>query len=83
MIHNVFTSLFIIIKFLLKQIRKLKRICREPVLLAAIVMILASLALFVLIYLLLFVLFIYLLDQKIRHGPLADDLVLAYHPKRS
>ncbi len=45
--------------------------------------ILASLALFVLIYLLLFILFIYLLDQKIRHGPLADDLAMAYHPKGS
>ncbi len=40
---------------------------------------LASLALFTLIYLALFVLFIYLLDQKIRHGPLADDLEMAYH----
>jgi cytochrome d ubiquinol oxidase subunit I len=40
---------------------------------------LASLALFTLIYLALFVLFIYLLDQKIRHGPLADDLDVAYH----
>jgi cytochrome d ubiquinol oxidase subunit I len=39
----------------------------------------ASLVLFTLIYLLLFVLFIYLLDQKIRHGPLADDLEVAYH----
>ena len=34
-----------------------------------------------LIYLGLFVLFIYLLDQKIRHGPLADDLEVAYHPR--
>jgi len=41
--------------------------------------VLASLALFTLIYLALFVLFIYLLDQKIRHGPLADDLDVAYH----
>ena len=40
-----------------------------------------SLAMFVLIYLALFVLFIYLLDQKIRHGPLADDLEVAYHPR--
>jgi cytochrome d ubiquinol oxidase subunit I len=39
----------------------------------------ASLLLFTLIYLALFVLFIYLLDQKIRHGPLADDLEVAYH----
>jgi len=39
----------------------------------------ASLVLFTLIYLALFVLFIYLLDQKIRHGPLADDLEMAYH----
>ncbi|MBI4537781.1 MAG: cytochrome ubiquinol oxidase subunit I [candidate division NC10 bacterium] len=43
--------------------------------------ILGSLVLFMLIYLLLFILFIYLLDQKIRHGPLADDLAVAYHPK--
>ncbi len=41
----------------------------------------ASLLLFTLIYLALFVLFIYLLDQKIRHGPLADDLAVAYHRK--
>jgi cytochrome bd ubiquinol oxidase subunit I len=44
-------------------------------------LILTSLAMFVLIYLALFVLFIYLLDQKIRHGPLADDLEMAYHPR--
>jgi cytochrome d ubiquinol oxidase subunit I len=43
--------------------------------------ILGSLVLFTLIYLMLFVLFIYLLDQKIRHGPLADDLAVAYRPK--
>jgi cytochrome bd ubiquinol oxidase subunit I len=43
--------------------------------------VLASLALFTFIYLALFVLFIYLLDQKIRHGPLADDLEVAYHHK--
>jgi cytochrome d ubiquinol oxidase subunit I len=43
--------------------------------------VLMSLAMFVLIYLALFVLFIYLLDQKIRHGPLADDLEVAYHPR--
>jgi cytochrome d ubiquinol oxidase subunit I len=43
--------------------------------------ILGSLALFTLIYLLLFILFIYLLDQKIRHGPLADDVAVAYHPR--
>ena len=41
--------------------------------------VIASLVLFTLIYLALFVLFIYLLDQKIRHGPLADDLEVAYH----
>ncbi len=41
--------------------------------------VLASLVLFTLIYLTLFVLFLYLLDQKIRHGPLADDLEVAYH----
>ena len=40
--------------------------------------VLGSLVLFTLIYLLLFVLFIFLLDQKIRHGPLADDLEVAY-----
>jgi len=43
--------------------------------------ILASLAMFTLLYLALFMLFIYLLDQKIRHGPLADDLEVAYHKK--
>jgi cytochrome d ubiquinol oxidase subunit I len=43
--------------------------------------VLTSVILFTLIYLLLFVLFIYLLDQKIRHGPLADDLEVAYHRK--
>jgi cytochrome bd ubiquinol oxidase subunit I len=43
--------------------------------------VLASLAMFTLLYLALFMLFIYLLDQKIRHGPLADDLELAYHRK--
>jgi len=43
--------------------------------------VLTSLTMFVLIYLALFVLFIYLLDQKIRHGPLADDLEVAYHPR--
>ena len=41
--------------------------------------VLASLVFFTLLYLALFVLFIYLLDQKIRHGPLADDLEVAYH----
>jgi cytochrome d ubiquinol oxidase subunit I len=40
---------------------------------------LTSLAMFLTIYLALFVLFIYLLDQKIRHGPAADDLEMAYH----
>ena len=43
--------------------------------------VLTSLIMFVLIYLALFVLFIYLLDQKIRHGPLADDLEVAYRPR--
>ena len=43
--------------------------------------VLTSLAMFVLIYLTLFVLFIYLLDQKIRHGPLADDLEVAYRQR--
>jgi cytochrome d ubiquinol oxidase subunit I len=41
--------------------------------------VLTSLVFFTLVYLALFVLFIYLLDQKIRHGPLADDLEMAYH----
>jgi cytochrome d ubiquinol oxidase subunit I len=36
--------------------------------------ILTSLLLFTLVYILLFVLFIYLLDQKIRQGPTAEDL---------
>ena len=44
-------------------------------------LVIASLVLFTLIYLALFVLFIYLLDQKIRHGPLADDLAVAYHKR--
>ena len=43
--------------------------------------ILGSLILFTLIYVLLFALFIYLLDQKIRHGPLADDLEMGFRPK--
>jgi cytochrome d ubiquinol oxidase subunit I len=43
--------------------------------------VLGSLLFFGLIYLLLFGLFIYLLDQKIRHGPAADDLEVAYHRK--
>jgi cytochrome d ubiquinol oxidase subunit I len=43
--------------------------------------ILSSLVMFTLLYLALFILFIYLLDQKIRHGPLADDLDEAYHRK--
>ena len=42
---------------------------------------LTSLVFFMLVYLALFVLFIYLLDQKIRHGPLADDLEVAYRPR--
>jgi cytochrome d ubiquinol oxidase subunit I len=41
--------------------------------------VLTSLVFFTLVYLVLFVLFLYLLDQKIRHGPLADDLEVAYH----
>jgi cytochrome bd ubiquinol oxidase subunit I len=40
--------------------------------------VLGSLVLFTLIYVLLFVLFVFLLDQKIRHGPPADDLEEAY-----
>ncbi len=43
--------------------------------------VLASLILFTLIYLMLFAVFIYLLDNKIRHGPLADDLEMAYRPR--
>jgi cytochrome d ubiquinol oxidase subunit I len=43
--------------------------------------VLASLILFTLLYLVLFILFIYLLDQKIRHGPLADDLEVAYRQR--
>jgi cytochrome d ubiquinol oxidase subunit I len=43
--------------------------------------VLTSLVMFLLIYLALFILFVYLLDQKIRHGPLADDLEVAYHEK--
>jgi cytochrome bd ubiquinol oxidase subunit I len=45
--------------------------------------ILVSLVLFTLVYALLFALFIYLLDQKIRHGPAVDDLEVAYHQKPS
>ena len=41
--------------------------------------VLTSLVFFTLVYLALFVLFLYLLDQKIRHGPLADDLEVAHH----
>jgi cytochrome d ubiquinol oxidase subunit I len=40
--------------------------------------VLTSLVFFTLVYLALFVLFLYLLDQKIRHGPLADDLDAVY-----
>ena len=54
---------------------------RARLALAAALLLLPPLAWFVLIYLALFVLFIYLLDQKIRHGPLADDLEVAYHPR--
>ena len=43
--------------------------------------VLGSLILFTLIYILLFALFIYLLDQKIRHGPLADDLEMGFRLK--
>ncbi|HWU39516.1 MAG TPA: cytochrome ubiquinol oxidase subunit I, partial [Candidatus Acidoferrum sp.] len=43
--------------------------------------VITSLVFFTLVYLALFVLFIYLLDQKIRHGPLADDLEVAYHSR--
>ena len=40
--------------------------------------VLGSLVLFTLIYVMLFVLFIFLLDHKVRQGPLADDLEVAY-----
>lgn len=40
-----------------------------------------SLVLFTLIYILLFALFVFLLDSKIKHGPLAEDL--AASPKRA
>ena len=43
--------------------------------------VLTSLILFTLIYLMLFTVFIYLLDNKIRHGPLADDPEMAYRPR--
>jgi cytochrome d ubiquinol oxidase subunit I len=43
--------------------------------------VLTSLVFFTVVYLALFVLFLYLLDQKIRHGPLADDLEVAYRRK--
>jgi cytochrome d ubiquinol oxidase subunit I len=43
--------------------------------------VLASVILFTGLYLVLFILFIYLLDQKIRHGPLADDLEVAYRQR--
>jgi cytochrome bd ubiquinol oxidase subunit I len=43
--------------------------------------VLTSIAMFLLIYVGLFILFIYLLDQKIQHGPLRDDLEVAYHPR--
>jgi len=43
--------------------------------------VLASLVMFLMIYLALFMLFIYLLDHKIRSGPLADDLEVAYHER--
>ncbi|OVE76537.1 hypothetical protein BVX98_05715 [bacterium F11] len=39
-------------------------------------MVLSSLIMFTLLYLLLFVLFIFLLDQKIRKGPLEEDLLM-------
>jgi cytochrome d ubiquinol oxidase subunit I len=45
--------------------------------------ILASLILFGVVYLMLLVLFLYLLDHKIRHGPAADDLEVAYHRRAS
>ena len=39
--------------------------------------VMVSLALFTVVYALLFVLFLFLLDQKIQHGPRADDLAAA------
>lgn len=53
-------------------------VMRTPAGLSAVVRanaVLASLVLFTLIYFLLFAVFIYLLNDKIQHGPLADDLV--------
>lgn len=41
--------------------------------------ILTSLVLFGIIYIFLFLLFIYLLNEKIQHGPLADDLIVEVH----
>lgn len=41
--------------------------------------ILTSLVLFGIIYIFLFFLFIYLLNEKIQHGPLADDLIVEGH----
>jgi len=51
---------------------------RTPAGLSAVVkanVVLSSLILFTLIYSLLFTVFIYLLNDKIQHGPHADDLI--------
>jgi cytochrome d ubiquinol oxidase subunit I len=42
-------------------------------------MVVFSLVLFTAIYTLLFALFLFLLNAKISHGPLADDLVPGHH----
>ena len=42
-------------------------------------MVLSSLIMFTFVYLLLFAVFIFLLDRKIKHGPLVDDLVPKGH----
>jgi cytochrome d ubiquinol oxidase subunit I len=55
-------------------------VMRTPDGLSAVVqanVVVASLILFTLIYCLLFSVFIYLLNDKIQHGPLADDLIPA------
>lgn len=44
--------------------------------------ILGSIIMFLLVYLLLFILFLYLLDQKIKHGPDEEDFPEHYHAKQ-
>lgn len=43
--------------------------------------VLGSLVMFSIVYLFLFVVFLYLLDKKIQHGPLEDDMYSLYHTK--